>query len=88
MSRKKQFAILGMGRFGISLAISLEKMGHEVLCVDVDETVVSSLAESVSRIVSFDIRDAKALEQVGIDSFDTVLWLPCCARNEISRRLL
>jgi len=73
MSKKKQFAILGMGRFGISLGIALEKMGHEVLCVDVDETVVSSLAESVSRIVSFDIRDAKALEQVGIDSFDTVV---------------
>ncbi|ORT99820.1 K(+)-uptake protein KtrA [Anaerovibrio sp. JC8] len=73
MRRKRQFAILGMGRFGISLAETLESMGYEVLCVDVDENLVSKLAEQVSRIVSFDIRDARAFDQVGIESFDTVI---------------
>ena len=73
MNNKKQFAILGMGRFGTNLAISLEKMGYEVLCVDIDENVVSRLTEYVSRIVSFDIRDAKAFQQIGIESFDTVV---------------
>ena len=73
MSRKKQFAILGMGRFGSSLAIALENMGYEVLCVDIDESKVTRLAETVSRVVSFDIRDAKALDQAGIESFDTVV---------------
>ena len=70
MNKKKQFAILGLGRFGASLAIALENMGYEVLCVDLDERVVERLSGTLSRVVSFDIRDAKALAQVGIDSFD------------------
>ena len=73
MNKKKQFAILGLGRFGASLAIALENMGYEVLCVDLDERVVERLSGTLSRVVSFDIRDAKALAQVGIDSFDTVV---------------
>ena len=73
MNRKKQFAILGLGRFGASLAMALENMGYEVLCVDLDERVVERLSGTLSRVVSFDIRDAKALAQVGIDSFDTVV---------------
>ncbi|WP_297967671.1 TrkA family potassium uptake protein [uncultured Anaerovibrio sp.] len=73
VSRKNQFAILGMGRFGISLAVTLEQMGYEVLCVDVDENLVSKLADQVSRIVSFDIRDSRAFDQAGMESFDTVI---------------
>lgn len=73
VSRKNQFAILGMGRFGISLAVTLEQMGYEVLCVDVDEAVVSKLADQVSRIVSFDIRDSRAFDQAGMENFDTVI---------------
>ncbi|WP_051533519.1 TrkA family potassium uptake protein [Anaerovibrio sp. RM50] len=73
VSTKKQFAILGMGRFGISLAETLEKMGYEVLCVDVDVNLVSKLADQVSRIVSFDIRDSRAFDQAGMESFDTVI---------------
>ncbi|MBP3232749.1 MAG: TrkA family potassium uptake protein [Anaerovibrio sp.] len=73
MNKKKQFAILGLGRFGASLAMALENMGYEVLCVDLDERVVERLSGTLSRVVSFDIRDAKALAQVGIDSFDTVV---------------
>ncbi|WP_295916964.1 TrkA family potassium uptake protein [Anaerovibrio lipolyticus] len=73
VNRKNQFAILGMGRFGISLAVTLEQMGYEVLCVDIDENVVSKLADQVSRIVSFDIRDSRAFDRAGMDSFDTVI---------------
>lgn len=73
MADKKQFAILGLGRFGSSMALTLEKMGYEVLAVDKDETIIENMAEILTHVVNFDIRDARALDQVGISNFDTVV---------------
>ena len=73
MAKKKQFAILGLGRFGKSMALTLEDMGYEVLGVDKDENIAADMAEHLTRVVSFDVRDARALEQVGISNFDTVV---------------
>lgn len=70
---EKQFAILGLGRFGKNVALTLEEMGYEVLGVDKDENIAADLAEHLTRVVSFDIRDARALDQVGISNFDTVI---------------
>ena len=71
--KKKQFAVLGLGRFGKNVALTLESMGYEVLAVDRDENIVESLSESLTRVVNFDIRDVRAFEQVGISNFDTVV---------------
>ena len=73
MAKQKQFAILGLGRFGKSMALTLEDMGYEVLGVDKDENIAADLAENLTRVVSFDIRDSRALDQVGISNFDTVV---------------
>ena len=69
----KIFAVFGLGRFGMNVALTLEEMGYDVLGVDKDENVVSNLAERLTRVVSFDIRDVRALKEVGIDNFDTVV---------------
>ena len=73
MRNKRQFAVLGLGRFGVSAAMTLENMGYEVLAVDMDTNLVSSLTEKLSQVVSFDMRDARAMDQAGIGSFDTVI---------------
>ena len=73
MAKEKQFAVLGLGRFGKYVALTLEEMGYEVLGVDRDENIVADLSESLTRVVSFDIRDARSLDQVGISNFDTVV---------------
>lgn len=70
---QKQFAILGLGRFGRNVALTLEEMGYEVLGVDKDENIAADLAEHLTHVVSFDIHDARALDQVGIANFDTVV---------------
>lgn len=69
----KNFAILGLGRFGRSVALTLEQMGYNVLGVDRDETIAESILESLTQVVSFDIRDAKALREAGIPDFDAVI---------------
>lgn len=73
MAKKRQFAVLGLGRFGVSAARMLEEMGYEVLCVDMDDKLVGTLSESLTQVVSFDMRDARAMDQVGIGNFDTVI---------------
>lgn len=73
MKNKKQIAVLGLGRFGRSAAITLEEMGCEVLGVDKDENVIEQISDKISRIVSFDIRDARAFDQIGIENFDIVI---------------
>lgn len=73
MDDKKQFAVLGLGRFGRNVALSLENMGYDVLGVDRDESVIEKLSESLTQVVSFDIREAKALERIEISKFDAVI---------------
>ena len=70
---KKQFAVLGLGRFGRNVALTLEVMGYDVLGVDWDENVIEDLAEDLTHVVSFDIRDDRALIQAGIGNVDTVV---------------
>ena len=39
----KQIAVLGLGRFGESLAMALMAMGNQVLGIDIDEDKVSAV---------------------------------------------
>lgn len=70
---KKNFAVLGLGRFGKNVALTLENLGYEVLGVDKDENVVAEMAQDLTKVVSFDIRDAHALRDVGISDIDVVV---------------
>ena len=70
---KKNFAVFGLGRFGRNVALTLEEFGYNVLGVDKDENIVAEMAESLTKVVSFDIRDAHALREVGISDFDVVI---------------
>ena len=70
---KKNFAVLGLGRFGRNVAVTLEEMGYNVLGVDKDENVAAEMADSLTKVVSFDIREMHALKEVGISDFDVVV---------------
>ena len=70
---KKNFAVFGLGRFGRNVALTLEELGYNVLGVDKDETVVAEMAQSLTKVVSFDIRDAYALNESDISNFDVVI---------------
>ncbi len=72
-NRKKQFIVLGLGRFGSSVAIQLSRMGHEVLAVDSDETLVDSLAPYVTQTVQADATDEAALAEMDVSSFDAAV---------------
>lgn len=72
-STRKQYLVLGLGRFGDSLARNLCKLGHEVLAVDKDTELVEALAPYVTQAVQADATEEAALEALGIRNFDAAI---------------
>ncbi|WP_127491028.1 potassium channel family protein [Paenibacillus glycanilyticus] len=70
---KKQFAVIGMGRFGSSIASSLTEMGFEVLAIDSSEDKIQDAINKVTHAVSADSTDEEALRSLGIRNFDVVV---------------
>ena len=70
---RKQFVVIGMGRFGQSVAKALSSLGQEVLAVDSDETLVGEIAPYVTHAVQADATDEKALAALGIRNFDVAV---------------
>jgi len=70
---KKQFVVLGLGRFGSSVAKSLCKLGHDVLAVDADENLVEEAAPFVTQAIQADATDEDALAQLDLAGFDAAI---------------
>ncbi|WP_138495308.1 potassium channel family protein [Paenibacillus pinistramenti] len=70
---KKQFAVIGMGRFGFSIAKSLSQMGFDVLAIDANESRTQAVSNIVTHAVSADSTDEEALRALGIRNFDVVV---------------
>jgi trk system potassium uptake protein TrkA len=69
----RQYAVIGLGKFGASVACTLEKLGHQVLAVDIDEDKVQRVADEVTHAVQADATDEDILRALGIRNFDTVI---------------
>ncbi|GAB6273204.1 MAG: TrkA family potassium uptake protein [Peptococcaceae bacterium] len=69
----KQFAVIGLGRFGSSLARALSRMGYEVLAIDTSEENVNDITDEITYAVQMDALEEKALKSMGIRNFDAVI---------------
>jgi trk system potassium uptake protein TrkA len=69
----RQFAVIGLGRFGSAVAITLAKMGYEVLGIDVNQERVNEMAETITESVKADAIDEQSLKALGIRNFDVVI---------------
>ena len=65
--------VIGLGRFGSSVACTLERMGHEVLGADCDPELVQEHASLLTQVVEADCTDAKCLEKLGAGSFTSAV---------------
>lgn len=70
---KKQFVVIGLGRFGRSVATALSRAGNDVLGVDTSEVLVEDMAPFVTHAVQADATDEKALKALGISNFDVAV---------------
>lgn len=73
MSKKKQFVVLGLGRFGMSVAKSLSEIGYDVMAVDINSENVQYASEFVTHAVRADVGDELSLRALGIGNFDVVI---------------
>jgi len=69
----KQYAVIGLGRFGTSVARNLFHLGQEVLAIDLSEERLRHVADEVTHTLLADTTDVNVLKNVGIKNFDVVV---------------
>ena len=73
MTMEKQYAVLGMGSFGESVALTLENMGCDVLVMDDSYEKIQEISDKVSYAMKADISDPDALQALGGKNLDGVV---------------
>ena len=69
----RQFAVIGLGRFGYSVAETLIKKGFEVLAIDIDEAKIEAVSDFATYAVQCDATDEKALKAVSTQNVDVAV---------------
>ncbi|SFD61350.1 trk system potassium uptake protein TrkA [Bacillus sp. 491mf] len=70
---KRQYAVIGLGRFGSSIVNTLVEAGNEVLAIDSNEKRVNELEDAATHAVIADATDEEVLKAIGIRNIDTVI---------------
>lgn len=68
-----KFCVIGLGRFGYQLAVSLSDHGNEVLAVDKSEAIVNSISDHVTQAVCTNVVDEETLTSIGVEDIDTAI---------------
>ena len=73
MAKKKEIGVLGLGKFGFSLAVALTNLGHDVVGVDLDSEHIRRAQDKLAQVYQADVTDEKALEQIGFKELERVI---------------
>lgn len=73
MATKRQFAVIGLGRFGYSVAETLVKKGCEVLAIDREESKIQAISDLATFAVQCDATDERALKAVSTQNVDVAV---------------
>lgn len=73
MKKDKEFAVLGLGKFGMSLAKCLAEAGCEVMAVDSDRQLVNEIAEYVVYAEIGDVTDKEFIDTLGLSDYDGII---------------
>lgn len=69
----RDIAVIGLGKFGVSVALNYSKRGGNVLAIDKDEIRVQEIADVVTSAVRVDMTDSEAVANLGLDKMDAVV---------------
>lgn len=70
MSKDLRVAVIGLGHFGLRLALELTRSGVEVLAIDKNEKTAEEARDKVAHVAIVDTSDEVALKELGINDFD------------------
>jgi trk system potassium uptake protein TrkA len=72
-AKLSSFAVIGLGRFGVSVALTLERMGYSVIAIDKDESKVEEVKDYVSFARVLDSTNINALREAGVQNVDVAI---------------
>src|SRR3989338_529768 len=70
---KKTFGVIGLGRFGSSVALTLSKLGYKVIAADKDEHDMQRIKDYVTHALQLDATDIDSLKDAGFKNCDVVI---------------
>ena len=70
---RKQYLVIGLGRFGRAICETLYENGSEVMALDIDQARVDDCADIATHAVCADAMEKDNLEQLGISNFDVAV---------------
>ncbi len=68
-----KFCVIGLGRFGYRVATTLADNGMEVLGIDSNESIVSSIRDQITQAICLRVNDEAALRSLGVEEMDIVI---------------
>lgn len=69
----KKFAVIGLGRFGTSVAKTLTAKGQQVIAVDIKESLVQGVMDRVTKAACLDATDETAVRSMAIHDVDVAV---------------
>ena len=89
MKKKKEetisYGVIGLGKFGYTLAIQLAEYGYDFLVVDKDENLVQDLRTVTESAIVVDDYDKKSIKDSGVKNCDVVI---VCLEEQLEKSLL
>lgn len=67
---KKEYVVFGGGKFGSSIAETLQELGCEIILVDKDPEVIQEMADKVSYALCANVEDPEVFEELGMRNLD------------------
>lgn len=71
--KQKSYAVIGLGQFGMTLALTLAEANCDVLVIDDTEENIQDIAEKVTYAVKADVREPDTLKSLGVQNVDVVI---------------
>lgn len=81
----QNYVVIGLGRFGKSLALSLAEQGKNVLAIDEDVQNVEDVSHEVTHAIAADVTQKDVLRSLGVQNFDCAI---VCIGENIAASIL
>ena len=83
---KKHFLVIGLGRFGASVARTLTEEGHNVVGIDTSEDRIQRVSEEIADAIKCDATDADLLDTMGVSDYEAAIV--CIGEKYIQNSIL
>src|SRR4051794_6606429 len=70
---KKEFVVIGLGRFGGSIVHELVRLGADVMAIDVNTERVDEYAKVATQAIIADTTDEEVIKSLGVRNFEHVI---------------